>query len=125
MRKQQLLAVAILAAVGAWMALPHNAETANLASLQTPTRVVVLPEGLAESESPGVVTVRAERISQQSYTEKIRVRGQTQAFRHVEIRAEEAGRVIGEPVARGARVQKGDLLCEIAIDNRQVNLDES
>ncbi len=125
MKKQQLLAVAILAAVVAWMALPHNAETVNLASLQTPTRVVALPEGLAESESPGVVTVRAERISPQSYTEKIRVRGQTQAFRHVEIRAEEAGRVIGEPVARGARVQKGDLLCEIAIDNRQVNLDES
>jgi membrane fusion protein, multidrug efflux system len=124
-KKQQLLALAILSVVVAWMVIPHNAETVTEEGLQAPVTVVALPEGVAVSESPDVVTVRAERISPQAYTEQIRVRGQTQAFRHVEIRAEEAGRVIGEPIARGARVQTGDVLCEIAVDNRQVNLDES
>ena len=125
MKKQQLVALAILSAVVAWMVIPHNAETVNEEGVQAPVTVVALPEGVADSESPDVITVRAERISPQAYTEQIRVRGQTQAFRHVEVRAEEAGRIIGEPVARGARVQTGDVLCEIAVDNRQVNLEES
>ncbi len=126
MKKQEFVAAGILAAVIAWMAFsPNSAETVNEDVLPAPTSVVALPEGVAESESPNVVTVRAERISSQPYTERIRVRGRTQAFRHVEVRAEEAGRIVGNPVARGARVQQGDVLCEIAVDNRDVNLAEA
>ena len=40
-------------------------------------------------------------------------------------RAEEAGRIVSDPVARGARVQAGDVLCEIAVDNRAANLLEA
>lgn len=125
MKKQQVLAVGILVAVIAWMMLPHNAETVNEVSPPTQTLVVALPEGVADSETPNVVTVRAESIRPQAYVERIRVRGRTQAFRHVEVRAEEAGRIVGNPVTRGARVQQGDVLCEIAVDNRDVNFAEA
>tara|TARA_B100000029_G_scaffold156914_1_gene152165 strand:- start:4646 stop:5770 length:1125 start_codon:yes stop_codon:yes gene_type:complete len=128
-KKQQLLAAVILVAVVAWMGLPivspDNAETVIGDSRTKPITVVALPEGGADSESPDVVTVRAERINSQTYIERIRVRGRTQAYRHVEVRAEEAGRIIGNPVNRGARINEGDVLCEIAVDNREVNLQEA
>ena len=129
MKKQQLLAAVILVAVVAWMGLPivspDNAETVIGDRETIPTTVVALPEGGADSESLDVVTVRAERINSQLYIERIRVRGRTQAYRHVEVRAEEAGRIIGNPVSRGARINEGDVLCEIAVDNREVNLQEA
>ena len=124
MKKQQFLAAGILAAAIAWMMLPQNAEPPN-SSPGPPTTVVAMPEGAAESETPNTITVRAERINSQSYIERIRVRGRTQAFRHVEVRAEEAGRIVGNPVTRGARVKQGEVLCEIAVDNRDVNLTEA
>lgn len=129
MKKQQLLAAVILVAVVAWMGLPivspDNAETVIGDSRTKPITVLALPEGGADSESPDVVTVRAKRINSQTYIERIRVRGRTQAYRHVEVRAEEAGRIIGNPVNRGARINEGDVLCEIAVDNREVNLQET
>ena len=129
MKKQQLLAAVILVAVVAWMGLPivspDNAETVIGDGRTKPITVVALPEGGADSESPDVVTVRAKRINSQTYIERIRVRGRTQAYRHVEVRAEEAGRIIGNPVNRGARINEGDVLCEIAVDNREVNLQET
>jgi multidrug efflux system membrane fusion protein len=87
--------------------------------------IIAIPEGEAASESADTITVRAERIGPQTYIEQIRVRGRTQAYRHVEVRAEQAGRIVSNPVARGARVSEGDILCEIAIDNRAADLQEA
>lgn len=125
MKKQQLVAVALFLAVVVWMIVPRNSEQSS-ADLAEPERTVqAIAEGQAASENPEVVTVRAIRVSPQSYNEQIRVRGRTQAFRQVDVRAEIAGRVISEPVLRGARVQQGDTLCEIAVDNRDADLLES
>ena len=70
-------------------------------------------------------TVRVERVSAQSFVQKVRVRGQTKAFRLVDIRSEAAGRVIRTPFIRGARVKAGDVLCEIAVDSRAADLQEA
>ena len=126
MNKQKLLALSILAAVVGWMAIPREQnfvqdESADSSSL----RIEVSSEGSSGSEDPGTFVVRAQRISPESYVRQIRVRGRTQAFRHVEVRAEVAGRIVKEPVERGSRVKEGDILCEVAIDNRQVNLSEA
>ncbi len=125
MKKQHFVAASILALVVAWMVIPHNAETLNAVVEEPTVTVVAISESASASESPDIVTVRAQRIAPQPYIEQIRVRGRTEAFRHVEVRAEEAGRIVSQPVARGARVETGDVLCEIAVDNRQVNLEES
>lgn len=125
MKKQQLVAAAIFAVVVIWMIVPDNAETITEEITDAPKTVVVIPAGESASEDPQIITVRAERIAPQTYVEKIRVRGRTQAYRHVEVRAEQAGRIVGNPIPRGSRVQTGDLLCEMAVDNRDTDLQEA
>lgn len=125
MKKQQLVAIAIFAVVILWMIVPRETDRSN-ADLSGPTRTIqAISEGQAASESPDISTVRAIRVFPQSYNKKILVRGRTQAYRQVEVRAEVAGRVVGEPIPRGARVKAGDILCEIAEDNRGANLLEN
>jgi multidrug efflux system membrane fusion protein len=124
-KKQQLVAIAIFAVVVLWMIVPRDIDRSN-ADLNGPTRTVqAISGGQAASESPDIITVRAIRVSPQSYNDKIRVRGRTQAYRQVEVRAEVAGRLVGEPIPRGARVKTGDTLCEIAVDNRGADLLEN
>ncbi len=125
MKKQQLVAVAISLLVVAWLFIPRNAEMISEDTAEAPKTVIATSVAGRASESPEVITVRAERISPQSYTEQIRVRGRTKAFRHVEVRAEQVGRIVGNPVTRGARVKAGDVLCEISIDNREADLREA
>ncbi|HAT25413.1 MAG TPA: hypothetical protein DCS89_00245 [Gammaproteobacteria bacterium] len=121
-KNQEVVAAVILLAVAAWMFIPHSAETLKQEN-NAPVRVVVaIEEGQPISENPDVLTVRAATIRPQIYVKQIRVRGRTQAFRHVQVRMEQAGRIVSDPIARGARVKQGDLLCEIAVDNRDSDL---
>ena len=53
------------------------------------------------------------------------VRGQTQAARQVEVRAETMGAVVSEPLRKGATVEAGDLLCELDPGTRLVSLAEA
>jgi multidrug efflux system membrane fusion protein len=87
--------------------------------------VTAAPEGSNAGEGLETPLVRTLAVSEEDYTQQIRIRGRTQAFRHVMVRAEEPGKLISEPVARGARVSQGDVLCELAIDARDANLSES
>lgn len=125
MKKQQLVAIAIFAAVAVWMLIPRpGSSTAE--EPETPVaRIEAVSPSQAASEDPAVMTVRAERIQPESYVERLTVRGRTQAFRHVEVRAEQAGRIVNNPVPRGTRVRAGEVLCEIAIDDREANLNEA
>ncbi|MCG8413590.1 MAG: efflux RND transporter periplasmic adaptor subunit [Pseudomonadales bacterium] len=128
MKKQQLVALAILAIVIAWMYIPRSGtSTAEVPEgPETTSRVVeAVAVDQPASENPDVISVRAERISPEAYIEQLMVRGRTQAFRHVQVRAEQAGRIVNDPVPRGTRVAAGDLLCEIAVDDREVNLQEA
>lgn len=123
--KQQIVAAAILVIVVVWMVIPRDSgSTAEAPATQEQT-IAAVAEGANASENPEVITVRARRVQPETYVEQIRVRGRTQAFRHVEVRAEQAGRIISDPIARGARVEAGDLLCEIAVDGRDSALEEA
>ena len=124
MKKQQLVAIAIFIAVVAWMLIPR--EGISTAGEAKPVVVVtVAPEGSNAGEGLETPLVRTLAVSEEDYTQQIRIRGRTQAFRHVMVRAEEPGKLISEPVARGTRVSQGDVLCELAIDARDANLSES
>ena len=119
-------ALSILAAVVVWMIIPREErQTTGRPQDGSTPKIEISSEGSSRSENPGVFTVRARQVGPEKYVRQIRVRGRTRAFRQVEVRAEEAGRIINEPVQRGARVSQGDILCEVAIDNRDVNLNES
>ncbi len=53
------------------------------------------------------------------------VRGETEATREVDIRAETSGQVISAPLRRGASVAEGQLLCEIDPGSRPAQLVEA
>lgn len=55
----------------------------------------------------------------------VQLRGRTESKRTVEVKAEIAGQVISRPVERGMRVTPGQLLCEIATDDREVSVEEA
>jgi len=70
------------------------------------------------------VSVIVQRSQARELDRGVMVRGQTEAARRVEVRAETSGRVISEPLRRGALVSEGALLCEIDPGTRLASLSE-
>ena len=69
--------------------------------------------------------VRAEVVKSRARTRYLVLRGRTQSKRVVEVKAEIAGKVISRPVERGTRVEAGDMLCELAVDDRAAAVSEA
>ena len=78
---------------------------------------VIVPEGLFK--------VRALRSTATEKVTSLDVSGQTEANRVVTVRAEVAGRIEKMPVQKGDSVEVGDVLCQLAIDTRQSDVDET
>jgi len=68
------------------------------------------------------VAVVAFRSSAQDVDSTVLVRGETEAAREVDVRAETDGRMISEPRRKGATVEAGDLLCELDPGTRDSTL---
>jgi len=123
--KQKLVALGIAALVALWMLIPRPAgNTASPASTGEQT-IVAVSEDRASADEAADFVVRAARLTARDYTEYVRVRGRTEAFRRVDVRAEQPGRVVATPVAEGSRVTAGDVLCEVAVDTRDSDLREA
>jgi multidrug efflux system membrane fusion protein len=80
---------------------------------------------LADQKPPstaarGLRQVRVETIHSESRTRFLVLRGRTESKRMVEVKAEISGKVVSRPVERGMQVSTGDLLCEVAVDDREV-----
>ncbi len=75
-----------------------------------------------KSKKIGVVVLRSVA---QTVDSAVVLRGQTQALRQVQVRAETSAIVISEPLRRGAFVNKGDLLCRLDPGTREANLAEA
>ena len=73
----------------------------------------------------GITAVKARYISAEDYAPTIKVRARTEAARRVELRAETAARLVALPVSEGQLVSQGDVLCELAIDDRQLRVIEA
>lgn len=128
MKKQYLVAIGLVILIAAWMLVPRGDgdRDERYASADIDRTVAAIADdGSSTVSSAADFTVRAARSRVDTYTQTVSVRGRTQAFRLVNIRAETAGRVVATPVARGARVEQGDILCEIAVDTRETDLQEA
>lgn len=79
----------------------------------------------AAEEDRAPTRVRARTSQAQRYAASIGVRGRTQNKRSVQARAETRGRVVRRPVEKGDRVAAGDLLCELAVEDRQASVVET
>ncbi|MFT6891554.1 MAG: multidrug efflux system membrane fusion protein [Halioglobus sp.] len=53
------------------------------------------------------------------------MRGRTQSKRSVDVKAEIAGNVVKRAIERGSVVEAGDVLCQLAIDDREVSVSEA
>jgi multidrug efflux system membrane fusion protein len=73
-----------------------------------------------EQVTPTRTEVRAQIIQAQPRSRVLVLRGRTESKRQVDIKAEISGMIVERPVERGTRVEQGDLLCRLAIDDREV-----
>lgn len=76
----------------------------------------------ASTDRIGVVALRSIAAP---IDRAVLVRGETEAVREVEVRAETSGRVISAPLRKGASVEEGQILCEIDPGTRQIQLVET
>ena len=84
------------------------------------------PATAAETATaPQAVPVLARRITVQPVEDAVRLRGRTEAARSVEVRAETTGRVVSEPLRRGAFVNQGETLCRLDPGTRMQALAEA
>lgn len=80
------------------------------------------PEDTPEFESVGVVAIKSQAREIDS---AVVLRGQTEAFRQVELRAETSGLAISEPLRKGTMVDKGEELCRLDPGTRAATLAET
>lgn len=78
----------------------------------------------AQSDSP-MVAVQVRRSIAQPIDQGVLTRGQTEAARRVEVRAETPGRIISDPARRGAQVSAGQTLCRLDPGTRAAMLSEA
>ncbi len=76
----------------------------------------------AGGKAVGVVVLRSQA---QTIDSAVILRGQTEAVRQVEVRAETSAVVISEPLRKGAFVEAGDVLCELDPGTREAALAEA
>ncbi|MEL6586326.1 MAG: efflux RND transporter periplasmic adaptor subunit [Pseudomonadota bacterium] len=80
---------------------------------------------LEASDDANLVHVVALRSVARDVADAVMVRGQTEAARDVEVKAETSGIIISSPLRKGAFVEEGQVLCELAPGSRQASLAES
>ncbi|MEO1137859.1 MAG: efflux RND transporter periplasmic adaptor subunit [Pseudomonadota bacterium] len=83
------------------------------------------PPQVASDDVPETVRVVAVRSVAREIDSAVIVRGQTEANRQVELRAETSGLVVSEPLRKGAFVERGDILCQLDPGTRSATLAET
>ncbi len=120
-RSSNLLAIAIAVVMAIWL-VSGVFFTEKEVSLTIAERNV---EFEAASRDAGPTSVRTLVSTARETSPVVTLRGFTRNKRSVMVRTEADGRVEARPVERGVKVRKGDLLCELAVEDRQVRLEEA
>ncbi|MEH6473483.1 MAG: efflux RND transporter periplasmic adaptor subunit [Halopseudomonas sp.] len=113
MNKSVVMAVAVTIAMGAWMASGMQDET-TLVSVVKP----------AVKAKP-LMKVKVKNSSASKVQKFVRVQGQVEANRTIEIKVEIDGRVAAIAADEGQRLQAGDNLIQISPDYRPAQLAEA
>jgi len=119
MRRSYFIAAGVAVVVGGWIlsgqlggdeAVPSETESAKF---QT------------QSAGEALVRVRVQTSHAQPRENELTVLGRTEASRSVELRAETSGRIVKLKAEKGDRVEKGQVIAEIALDDRMAQLKEA
>ncbi len=79
----------------------------------------------AQADASPAVSVVAQRSTARTVDSAVILRGETQAYRQVEMRAETSGQVISKPLRKGSEISKDEILCKIDAGTRQSALKEA
>ena len=115
MRASAVIAIVLTVATAGWML------SGQLGIGEPPAEA---PATVAAPADEPLTRVRVQRMSARSHRVAIMVRGRTQAGRRVDIRAETDGRLVELAATRGERVEQGDLLARLAVEEREAKVSE-
>ncbi len=114
MKKTYFIALLIISVISVWMLsgvfFPAKSKHQDQ-SLEKTT---------ASTKEP--VKVRVKHLTAQNQHIEVVVMGRTEAKRLVDVKAEIGGRIVSVPAEKGQRVKAGDVLCELAEDDRRAQL---
>lgn len=102
------------------LAQSSDSETQSDTAEDTPAN-----EDDAAQDTDSGIRVIAMRSSASKIDSAVILRGQTEAARQVEVRAQTSGQVISEPLRKGAYVTAGQLLCQLDPGTRAASLAEA
>ena len=104
-----------------------QAEPVQTAAAAPQTRTDATPDAPAHAEKPVHKPIKVVTVisTAREIDSAVVLRGQTEAARSVELRAETSGTVVSAPIRKGAEVQEGDLLCQIDPGTREDLLTEA
>ncbi|MDB5445224.1 MAG: efflux system protein [Phenylobacterium sp.] len=114
MKSQYVFVIAVTVAVALYFILRTHVGGASASTAHAKPIARPGPASVQVTFSPEVVRPYG-----------IVLRGRTQSARTVVVRSETAGVVAQAPVLQGAVVQKGQVLCRLAVDARQATLDQA
>ena len=97
-----------------------ESQAPQMASAQPAPAAAAAPQDSTPIVSVAVLTSTAQNVDS-----AVTVRGETRATRQVDLRAETNGRVISQPLRKGATVQANQPMCEIDPGTRRVSLAEA
>ncbi|MGM0423222.1 MAG: efflux RND transporter periplasmic adaptor subunit, partial [Pseudomonadota bacterium] len=120
MKKSYLIALGIAIIAGLWMAsgtIERNGTDQTEESSDTQPR--------ASRSLNTVNTVQTRTLKAEEHTRKILINGRTEASRMARISAEIEGQINEIRVDDGSRMEKGDVIATIKIDDRQVALNSA
>lgn len=123
MRKTYLIAAGIAVAMIVWLASGQLSDTEQVGA--HPTIAELNAERSAVVEDKVANVVRARVIYAEPTAKTLTIRGRTENKRTVDVRAETVGRIVDRPVERGDDVKRGDMLCQIALDDRGTRVVEA
>ena len=103
---------------------PADTAAAPAPAPDTPLTDAAIDEAVAMVDGPGVGVV-AVTSEARTVDSAVVLRGQTQAHRQVEVRAETSAIVVSEPLRKGASVAAGDLLCRLDTGTREASVAEA
>lgn len=117
MKKNLIIASLIAAGLALWLISGLFVEA--------PERLPGASDTVLQESSHRTMRVRVAEYHAQQRTLTHILRGKTASKRQAQVSAETTGRVVARPVERGDSVAAGDLLCELALDEREVAVAEA
>ena len=126
MSKNVASASIVVLALALWLGSGYLwSGQANTSLPANATQQQATAQSSADDFSNADSRVRVALSASQPRMRQVVLRGRTESKRMVDVKAEIAGAIVSRPVERGAVVTKGDLLCEVAVDDREVTLAEA